>query len=89
MSRPKHRDHEISVEVYGNNVEQAVRVLRKKCQTAGLFHEMRSRKHFISNGERRGIAIRRSKQRAKRKAEREAIERKRYRKYGPQAMWPK
>ena len=36
----------ITVEVRGNNVEKAMRVLKKKLQKDGLFRELRLRQHF-------------------------------------------
>ena len=36
----------ITVEVRGNNVEKALRVLKKKLQKDGLMKELRERKHF-------------------------------------------
>ena len=36
----------ITVEVRGNNVEKALRVLKKKLQKDGLMKELRQRQHF-------------------------------------------
>ena len=36
----------IEVEVRNNNVEKALRVLKKKLQKDGLFRELRLRQHF-------------------------------------------
>ena len=36
----------ITVEVRGNNVEKALRVLKKKLQKDGIMKELRERKHF-------------------------------------------
>ena len=36
----------IEVEVRGNNVEKALRVLKKKLQKDGLFRELRLRQYF-------------------------------------------
>ena len=54
----KHNDHGITVDVRNNNVDQAMRVLKKKLQEDGLFNELRNREAFISKGEklRRGKA---------------------------------
>ena len=43
----------MKVNVRNNNVDQAMRVLKKKLQEDGLFNEMRKREHFISKGEKR------------------------------------
>ena len=36
----------ISVDVRNNNVEKAIRVLKKKLQKDGLFRELRLRQHY-------------------------------------------
>ena len=36
----------ISVQVRGNNVEKALRILKKKLQKDGLMKELRMRQHF-------------------------------------------
>ena len=41
------------VDVRKNNVDQALRILKKKLQQAGLFNELREREHFTSKGEKR------------------------------------
>ena len=41
------------VDVRYNNVEQALRILKKKLQVDGLFNELREREHFVSRGEKR------------------------------------
>ena len=41
------------VDVRNNNVDQALRILKKKLQLDGLFNEMREREHFVSRGEKR------------------------------------
>jgi small subunit ribosomal protein S21 len=43
----------MKVDVRNNNVDQALRVLKKKLQLDGLFNEMREREHFVSKGEKR------------------------------------
>ena len=58
-----------------NNVDQALRVLKKKLQREGLFREMKRRRAFEKPSERRvrekGEAIRRAKKAARKKAQRE------------------
>ena len=53
------------VEVRNGNVDQAIRVLKKKLQQDGLFNELREREFFTSMSERRrrakAAAIRRQK----------------------------
>jgi len=41
------------VEVRNNNVDQAMRKLKKKLNNEGVFQELRDRKHFVSNTEKR------------------------------------
>ena len=53
------------VEVRNGNVDQAIRVLKKKLQQDGLFNELREREYYTSRSERRrrakAAAIRRQK----------------------------
>ena len=53
------------VEVRNGNVDQAIRVLKKKLQQDGLFNELREREFYTSRSERRrrakAAAIRRQK----------------------------
>ncbi len=49
----EHTHPGISVEVRNNNVEKALRVLKKKLQEDGLFNELRDRESFMSRGERK------------------------------------
>jgi len=41
------------VDVRNNNVDQALRVLKKKLMLDGIFNELREREHFVSKGEKR------------------------------------
>ena len=41
------------VDVRNNNVDQALRILKKKLQLDGMFNELREREHFVSRGEKR------------------------------------
>ncbi len=43
----------VSVNVRENNVEQALRVLKKKMQREGIFREMKQRKDFEKPTEKR------------------------------------
>ena len=56
------------IEVRNNNVDQAMRVLKKKLQLDGLFNELREREHYVSKSEKRrqakAAAIRRQKKEA-------------------------
>ena len=43
----------VQVVVRDNNVEQALRVLKKKLQREGIFRELKNRKHFEKPSEKR------------------------------------
>lgn len=54
--RNKDRDNKnngLSVEVRNNNVDQAMRKLKKKLMNDGIMQELRDRQHFVSNTEKR------------------------------------
>ena len=61
------------VDVRNNNVDQALRILKKKLQLDGMFNELREREHFVSKGEKRRHAkaagIRRCKKELKKRQE--------------------
>ena len=59
------------VEVRNDNVDQAIRILKKKLQQDGLFNELREREFFTSRSEKR----RRSKAAAIRRQKREDVKR--------------
>lgn len=48
-----HGGKRVEVSVRDNNVEQAIRVLKKKMQRGGVFREMKLRRHFEKPSERR------------------------------------
>ena len=63
----------MEVEVRNNNVDQAMRILKKKLQLDGLFNEIKEREHFVSkSGKRRrakAAGIRRYKKEQKKRME--------------------
>ena len=59
----------IMVEVRNNNVEKALRILKKKLQDDGLFNELREREAFMSKGERRRKSAAAGKRREQKKLE--------------------
>ena len=61
----------MKVEVRNGNVDQAIRVLKKKLQQDGLFNELREREFYTSRSEKR----RRSKAAAIRRQKREDVKR--------------
>jgi small subunit ribosomal protein S21 len=46
----------VRVEVRNNNVDGALRVLKKKLQREGFYTEMREREHYRSKGEKKRLA---------------------------------
>jgi len=54
----------MKVEVRNNNVDKALRILKKKLQQDGLFNELREREFYMTKGEKgrrsRAAAIRRN-----------------------------
>ncbi len=67
----------MQVSVRDNNVDQALRALKKKMQREGVFREMKLRQHFEKPSERRAReraeAIRRARKIARKKAQREGL----------------
>ncbi len=65
----------MQVIVRDNNVDQALRALKKKMQREGIFREMKLRRHFEKPSERRAReraeAIRRMRKVARKRMERE------------------
>lgn len=64
----------MEVEVRENNVDQALKILKKKLQREGVFREMKLRRHFEKPSIRRAREQAESVRRA-RKLERKRIER--------------
>jgi small subunit ribosomal protein S21 len=67
----------LQVLVRDNNVEQALRVLKKKMQREGVFREMKARRSYEKPSEKRvrekAEAIRRSRKAARKQAQREGL----------------
>jgi small subunit ribosomal protein S21 len=67
----------LQVLVRDNNVDQALKALKKKMQREGLFREMKLRNHYEKPSERRARekaeAIRRARKLARKRAQREGI----------------
>ena len=65
----------MQVSVRDNNVEQAIRVLKKKLQREGVIREMKLRKHYEKPSERkareRSESVRRTRKLARKRQERE------------------
>ena len=63
----------MQVLVRDNNVDQALKVLKKKMQREGVFREMKLRGHYEKPSERRKEAIRRARKLARKKLQREGL----------------
>jgi small subunit ribosomal protein S21 len=71
------KEYQLQVFVRDNNVDQALRVLKKKMQREGVFREMRQRRSYEKPSERKNRekaeAIRRTRKLARKKAQREGL----------------
>jgi small subunit ribosomal protein S21 len=66
--------HHVQVFVRDNNVDQALRALKKKMQREGLFREMKLRKHYEKPSDReKAEAVRRARKLARKKLQREGL----------------
>ena len=67
----------MQVLVRDNNVDQALRALKKKMQREGVFREMKLRQHYekpsVKRARERAEAIRRARKLARKKAQREGL----------------
>lgn len=67
----------VQVLVRDNNVDQALKALKKKMQREGIFREMKLRGHFEKPSEKKARekaeAIRRARKLARKKAQREGL----------------
>ena len=77
ISRWIREEYHVQVFVRDNNVDQALRALKKKMQREGLFREMKLRGHYEKPSERRvrekAEAIRRARKLARKKLQREGL----------------
>jgi len=67
----------VHIIVRDNNVDQALRALKKKMQREGIFREMKLRAHYEKPSEKRARekaeAIRRARKLARKRAQREGL----------------
>ena len=57
MKKYKEREKSgMTVEVRNNDINKALRILKKRMQTEGLFNEMRERTFYQTRGEKRRLA---------------------------------
>lgn len=77
LAPTQEKDVHLQVLVRDNNVDQALRVLKKKMQREGLFREMKQRRAYEKPSERKARekseAIRRARKLARKKAQREGL----------------
>ena len=62
------------VDVKNNNVEKAIRILKKKLTEDGFFNELREREYYVSRGEKRRKERAAAKRRHKRNHEKRIAE---------------
>jgi small subunit ribosomal protein S21 len=67
----------VQVQVRDNNVDQALKALKKKMQREGIFREMKLRNYFEKPSEKRvrekAEAVRRARKLARKRAQREGL----------------
>ena len=67
----------VQVHVHDNNVEQALRVLKKKMQREGLFREMKEGRYFEKNSEKKkrtmAEAVRRARKDERKRREKQGF----------------
>ncbi len=72
-----HRDTHVQVLVRDNNVDQALRALKKKMQREGIFREMKLRGHYEKPSEKKARekaeAVRRARKLVRKKMQREGL----------------
>jgi small subunit ribosomal protein S21 len=77
VNRSIEEERRVQVLVRDNNVDQALKVLKKKMQREGVFREMKLRGHYEKPSERRvrekAEAIRRARKLARKKLQREGL----------------
>jgi small subunit ribosomal protein S21 len=75
--RDRQQDGFVQVLVRDNNVDQALKALKKKMQREGIFREMKLRGHYEKPSEKRARekaeAVRRARKLARKKLQREGL----------------
>jgi small subunit ribosomal protein S21 len=73
----REEERRVQVLVRDNNVDQALKALKKKMQREGIFREMKLRGHYEKPSEKkareRAEAIRRARKLARKRAQREGL----------------
>jgi len=71
------KEHPLQVLVRDNNVDQALKALKKKMQREGIFREMKLRGHYEKPSEKKARqkaeAVRRARKLARKKLQREGL----------------
>ena len=62
------------VDVRNNNVDKALRILKKKLTEDGFFNELREREYYVSRGEKKRKQRAAAKRRQKRNVEKRMAE---------------
>jgi small subunit ribosomal protein S21 len=72
-----YKDLYVQVNVRDNNIEQALRALKKKLQREGVFREMKLKQHFekpsVKKAREKAEAVRRARKLARKKMIREGL----------------
>ena len=68
------KDEGMTVTVRNNDVNGALRVLKKRLMKDGFFQELRERSHFVGKGEKKRKAKAAGKRRFERKMEKRELE---------------
>ena len=62
------------VEVRNNNIDKALRILKKKLQDDGFFNELRKREYYMTKSEKRRLAKAAGKRRVQKENEKKLEE---------------
>ena len=77
INRLIEKEHHVQVFVHDNNVDQALKALKRKMQREGVFREMKLRKHYEKPSERKvrekAEAVRRARKLARKQLQREGL----------------
>ena len=75
--RPNEKERLLQIFVRDNNVDQAMKVLKKKMQREGVFRELKRKRFYEKPSEKRarekGEAIRRARKLVRKQAQREGL----------------
>jgi small subunit ribosomal protein S21 len=77
MQQVEREENRLLVQVRDNNVDQALKALKKKMQREGIFREMKLRNYYEKPSEKRvreqAEAVRRARKLARKRAQREGL----------------